>query len=388
MQRAGWFHAALCAVALSVSTFVDAQTVPSAPLALDLLEEVQQIQVTVPATTGGEATGPLTLTSYRPAGAGPFPLVVMNHGRANAERRALPSRQRYEPLARYLVSKGFAVFVPTRLGYGATYGQFDPENAGRCNALQVEAMSLAASEQVLATWAYARTLPWVDATRWLAMGQSVGGLATVAVAWRQPPGLAGAINFAGGTGGNPELRPGDPCSPKATEDLWRRKAAEARVPMLWLYWENDRYWGAEWPQRWANAWREGGAELDFHQLPAVGADGHSGLSLDMDHWVPLVEAYLARLGFTHSGVIERPRASSFAALDDVDKLPASRGGKLAYESRFLAARPPRAFAVGPGGVSGWATGDWAMGRALGFCQSTRGVTCKLYAVDDEVVWAP
>lgn len=383
-MRMGLIAAALCAVSMHVSA---QQAVPPPP-ALDLHEEVQQITVTVPATSGHEVSGPLTLTSYRPAGAGPFPLVVMSHGRAVAERRAQQGRQRFEPLARYLVSKGFVVLVPTRLGYGETYGQFDPENAGRCNALQIEAMSLAASEQVLATVAHARTLPWVDATRWVAMGQSVGGLATLAVAWRQPAGLVAAINFAGGTGGNPELRPGDPCSPQAMAELLQRKAADVRVPMVWLYWTNDRYWGAEWPQRWANAWREGGATLEFQQLPAVGADGHAGLSLDMDHWVPIVEAYLARIGFTRPGTIDRPAASDFATLDDVDKLPASRGGRLAYQTRFLAAQPPRAFAVGPGGASGWATGDWAMGRALGFCQSTRGITCKLYAVDDDVVWAP
>jgi hypothetical protein len=29
----------------------------------------------------------------------------------------------------------------------------------------------------------------------------------------------------------------------------------------------------------------------------------------MDHWVPLVEAYLARAGFGQSGLIARPPAS-------------------------------------------------------------------------------
>jgi hypothetical protein len=27
-----------------------------------------------------------------------------------------------------------------------------------------------------------------------------------------------------------------------------------------------------------------------------------------------------------------------------------------------------------------------LGRALGFCQAIRGLPCKLYAVDDDVVW--
>ena len=393
-MRLRFLLAALC----GVNTWVSAQTPPAvtavaaataaAPLARDLREDVQQLTVTVKNMAGTDVTGAMTLTTYRPAGEGPFPLVVMNHGRAVAERRAQQGRQRYEPLARYLVSKGFAVMVPTRLGYGDTYGHFDPEAAGRCASLQIDSMSQATSDQVLAAVAHARTLPWVDATRWVVMGQSVGGLAAVAVAWRNPPGLVAAINLAGGAGGNPESRPGDPCSPQVTEALWRRKAADASVPMLWLYWANDRYWGAEWPQRWARAWQDGGGRVEFHQLPAIGADGHSGMSLDMDRWVPIVEAYLARAGFAQSGVVARPAATDFAALDDIDKLPAGRNARISYQTRFLAAKPPRAFALGSDGNFGWATGDWAAGRALGFCQSARGLACKLYALDDTVVWAP
>jgi dienelactone hydrolase len=125
-------------------------------------------------------------------------------------------------------------------------------------------MARVTAEQVLAAVAHARTLPWVDATRWVAMGASVGGLATLSAAARRPQGLVAAINFVGGAGGNPEQRPGDPCSPQALEGLWREQAAQANVPMLWLYWANDRYWGAQWPQRWARAWREGGGSVEFH----------------------------------------------------------------------------------------------------------------------------
>ena len=30
--------------------------------------------------------------------------------------------------------------------------------------------------------------------------------------------------------------------------------------------------------------------------------------------------------------------------------------------------------------------DYAAGQALGYCQHNNGATCKLYAVDDQVVW--
>lgn len=380
-----WFAAAL---ALASAAGV-AQTVPNAePSALDLREEIQRLPVTVKDMYGREETRSIPLTIFRPPGDGPFPLLVMSHGRAVTDRRAQQGRQRFEPLARYLVSKGFTVFVPTRVGYGDTYGDFDPENTGNCDQTRPQAAAQAASDQVLATLQYAKALPWVDTTRWVTMGVSVGGLTTLAVVSRHPPGLVAAVNFAGGIGGNPETRAGNPCSPTVLSRLWEGQAAGAKVPMLWIYWANDRYWGADWPQRWAQAWRDGGGQLDFQQLPAAGRDGHDGMALDMDHWVPLVEAYLAQAGFEQSGVVQRPAATDFAKVDEIDKVPASAQRREAFYKRFLAARPPRAFAVGPSGGVGVASGDWAMGRALGFCQAARGERCKLYAVDDDVVWVP
>jgi dienelactone hydrolase len=372
-----------------VAACAAAQTVPPAePMARDLHEDLQRLTVTVKDLYGREETRQIPLTTFRPAGDGPFPLVVMNHGRAVTDKRALQGRQRFEPLARYLVSKGFAVFVPTRVGYGDSYGDFDPDNTGNCESLRPQAAAQAASDQVLATVAYAKTLPWVDATRWVVMGQSVGGFTTMAVAARHPPGLVAAVNFAGGAGGNPDTRPGNPCSPTALARLWQDQAAGAQVGMLWLYWSNDRYWGADWPRRWAQAWRDGGGQLDFQQLPSAGKDGHQGMNIDMDHWVPLVEAYLAKAGFTQPGLVARPPASGFAQVDEADKVPTTAVGRDNFYRRFLAAPKPRAFAVGAGGAVGFATGDWAPGRALGYCQARRGDPCKLYAVDDDVVWVP
>lgn len=377
------------ALLLAWAGLAAAQAIPAAePLALDLREDVQRLPVTVKDLYGREETRQIPLTIFRPAGDGPFPLVVMNHGRAVTDRRALQGRQRYETLARYLVSKGFVVMLPTRVGYGDTYGDFDPENTGGCDQMRPHAAAKAASDQVLATVRHAKTLPWVDVSRWVVMGQSAGGFTALAVAARNPPGLVAAINFAGGTGGNPETRTGNPCSPTVLARLWQGQAATAKAPMLWIYWHNDRYWGADWPRRWAEAWTDGGGLLDFHQLPAAGSDGHTGLSIDMERWVPLVEAHLAKVGFTQSGLVPRPPPSGYAQIDDTDKVPLPPAVRESFYPRFLAAKPPRALAIGPGGAVGYASGDWAPGKALGHCQAPRGRQCKLYAVDDDVVWTP
>ena len=358
------------------------------PLALDLREEIQRIPVTVKNLYGREETRNIPLTIYRPANDGPHPLVVFSHGRATTDQRAQQGRQRFEAQARYLVNKGFVVVVPTRVGYGENYGDFDPEESGKCDAPRVAPMAQAASDQVLAAVAHARTLPYVDASRWVAMGVSVGGFTTLAVAARKPPGLVAAVNFAGGMGGDAVRRPGAPCRPDSLARHFAEQGGQTSLPTLWLYWENDRYWGAEHPKTWVQAWQEGGGKAQFHHLPAVGADGHSGVGSDLNTWVPLVESYLAQAGFTRSGLVPRPPASAFARIDDVDKVPTTPTNRDTLYKRFLAAKAPRAFAVGPGGAAGFSSGDWALGRALGFCQSRRGVVCKLYAVDDGVVWVP
>lgn len=385
MRLRGWIVAAL-ALAWAASALAQGAPADEPVLAQDLHEQVLRLPVTVKDSFGRQETRPIALTVFKPAGDGPFPLVIMSHGRATTERRAQQARQRFEPLSRYLVSMGFVVLVPTRVGYGDTYGDFDPEDHGGCNVMRVEPVATAASDQVIAALSFARTLPYVDASRWVAMGQSVGGLTTVAVAWRNPPGLVGAINFAGGSGGDPERRPGQPCMPAQIERLWRANASAVQVPMLWLYWDNDKYWGADVPKRWHQAFTEGGGKAELHTLPAAGNDGHNGVNIDMNHWVPIVETYLARIGFSHSGVIARPPATNHTRLDDVAKVPTSQNNRDGAYKRFLDAKLPRAFAIGPKGAAGWATGDWAMGRALGFCQRRSGDRCKLYAVDDDVVW--
>jgi dienelactone hydrolase len=352
-------------------------------LAKDLREEVLRTQATVKDMFGRQETMALPITVYRPPGDGPYPLVVFNHGRAVEAKRAAQGRYRPEAAARYLVAKGFVVLVPNRIGYWETYGSFDPEFSG-CKT--IEPMSIAASDQVLATVEFAKTLPYVDASRWLVAGQSVGGLTTVATVGRAPAGLLGGINFSGGAGGNPDLNPGRPCNPAATTKYWGEIAKNAKSPMLWLYWANDKYWGPDIPKTWHRAWVEGGGRAELAAFGPSWEDGHSGLTRDMDHWLPVVDAFLSQLGFDQPAIVRSPAASGFAAVDATAAVPVGTSGKAAY-AKFLEMALPRAFAVSSKGGYGLASGDYAAGRALGNCQRY-GNPCALYAVDGDVVWKP
>jgi dienelactone hydrolase len=353
------------------------------PLAVDLQERIERVTVTVKDRQGREQTQAIPVTVYRPPGAGPFPLVVFNHGRA--VDRSTQGRSRPEHLARYLVQKGLVVMAPTRLGYGDTHGAFDPEDSGPCERKELAPAAQAAADQVLATVAHARQhLPFVDAGRWVVMGTSMGGNATLATVRRQPRGLLGGVNFGAGSGANPALRPGQPCSPERFGQQWSGAAVLAQAPTLWLYWHNDLYNGAEWPARWREAWVQGGGQAEFHALSAVGSDGHGGVFIDMNRWVPLMEPFLARLGVGSAHAPVRHRPAPDADLSQPDRLPANDALRQAYAQRFLTAALPRAFAVGDRGAFGVFSGDWAEGRALGLCQRS-GQTCRLYAVDHDVV---
>jgi hypothetical protein len=67
------------------------------------------------------------------------------------------------------------------------------------------------------------------------------------------------INFAGGAGGNPEKSPGQSCEPQALTALYGDFGRHTVLPNLWLYAENDQYWGPDEPVAWHQAFAAGGS---------------------------------------------------------------------------------------------------------------------------------
>ena len=85
-----------------------AQAPAELPVAKDLHEVVHRIPVSVQDLYGRREQRQIPVTVFKPAGDGPFPMVVLNHGRATSrEKMAQPTRFRYEQQARYFVCKGF-----------------------------------------------------------------------------------------------------------------------------------------------------------------------------------------------------------------------------------------------------------------------------------------
>jgi hypothetical protein len=82
-----------------------------------------------------------------------------------------------------------------------------------------------------------------------------------------------------------------------------------------------------------------------------------------------------------------PAATRFAAIDDVTAVPfLSENGRKAY-SEYLSKMTPRAFALSPSGAWCWAEeGEDPDARALATCSAKSDKPCKLYSVDQRVVW--
>jgi dipeptidyl aminopeptidase/acylaminoacyl peptidase len=121
---------------------------------------------------------------YRPAGGGPFPVVVMIHGGPEAQLRPI-----FSPLAQYFVTNGFAVAAPNvrgSTGYGKRYEHLDDVRR-RLDSVH----DLAA----LHDWLGA--VDRVDAGRAILYGGSYGGYMVLAGLAFQPERWAAGIETVG-----------------------------------------------------------------------------------------------------------------------------------------------------------------------------------------------
>lgn len=261
-----------------------------------LVEEIIELPVTAQTVYGQTVSQNIAVTIWRDDARDKAPFLVLNHGRpATADRIASMARQRYSANSKYFVERGFVVLIPTRLGYG--HAGSDVEYAGPCRDRTYTGVFRTAAEQTLSVLRHAKTLPYVDSTRGILVGQSVGGAVTLALASLNVEGVAAAVNFAGGAGGNPEASPERPCRPELLEKTFSDYARTAKVPTLWLYSENDRYWGPHLPKKWFDAFVAGGGRAKFVQLPAFKADGHPSFTANAAAWKPAFEEFLRSAGF-------------------------------------------------------------------------------------------
>lgn len=240
------------------------------------------------------------------------PLVVINHGTSDLTREsvALPV---YYWLSRWFVERGYVVLLPQRRGHGATGGPL-AESIGSCADPDHYRSGLIAADDIAATIRYMAKQPFIDANDVILVGISTGGWASLALAAKAPSLARAVINVAGGRGGHAGGQLNAVCGASRLVSAARTYGTTARVPTLWLYSENDSYFGPELAQTMANAWTGGGGKADLEILPPYRDDGHkiaddrAGWNL----WGPIIERFL-------NTTVEAPQtASATASVSDVE----------------------------------------------------------------------
>ena len=338
---------------------------------------------------GGLFSFELETTVFKPPGVGPFPVVIINHGKS-AGNPKFQSRARNVWAAREFVMRGFMVLLPNRQGFSKSTGTYI---GGGCN---VESNGRVQAEDVVATVEYVKTLPDADSQRILVVGQSHGGLTTMAFGALNVPGVKGLVNFAGG------LRQ-DQC-PGWENNLARTLGAygkETQLPSLWFYGDNDSYWPTWLYKEMHQKYTDAGGKARLVAFGNFGSDAHSmfGARAGLSIWLPEVDKFLLEIGLPHQKLhvinlltheAAPPANTEFAKREDEKALPFVKDNGRAGYLKYLEGDAPKAFALSPNGAWSYFLGrSDAMKAALKRCnENAKDTSCKLYAVDEEVVWQP
>jgi len=275
----------LLALALQLSTAAHAQTgSPATPLAPQIVEV---------------RSGDLRLKAYfwKPAGPGPFPAVLFNHGSGADDPQRTAGRtmaQAASDLAPLFLKHGYAFFYLCRRGQGlsADQGQFsedllkqaETKGADARKQLHYQLLTGSQLDDALAGLTFLRVAPNVDPNRIAIVGHSFGGMLTLLSGDHEST-IRAEVAFAAGAN-----------SWRASQELRDHILAavgKTVAPIMLVYAENDFD---------TTPGKDIAAELDrlhkSHLLkiyPAIGKtseDGHSLIYLGIPEWEPDVFQFL------------------------------------------------------------------------------------------------
>jgi dienelactone hydrolase len=327
----------------------------------------------------------LQVTVFQPKGQGPFPVVLLNHGKATGNNH-LQGRNRPIPAVREFLKRGYAVVAPMRQGFAGSGGAAVGDG---CN---IEGNGQAQAEDIVAIVRWLGTQPWADTSRMVMTGQSHGGLTTMAYSQAPDPGFKLFVNFAGGlkyiTGCQWEL---------ALRDAFQSYGKKSKLPSIWFYGENDSYFPPPVIAPAFKAFVDAGGNGEMVAYGPFGVDAHAMFgSVDgLDIWLDKVLLKMKEVGLPVDVVLPQygrvdgaPAATGYADVADIAALKAANAGSENAYRNFLKKPLPRAFAIAPkAGKQNYSWGgDNPMARALELCGKANNEACILYAVDDVVAW--
>jgi invasion protein IalB len=152
------------------------------------------------------------------------------------------------------------------------------------------------------------------------VGQSGGGWGSIALASLNPSSVQAIITFAAGRGGRVDGKPNNNCAPDKLVAATGEFGRTARVPMLWIYAENDTYFGPELTKRMHEAFVAAGGNAEYRMLPPFGSDGHFLIDSPdaVPIWSPLVSQFLEKHSATSNA---QQQVSSGSSADELQAKP-------------------------------------------------------------------
>lgn len=248
---------------------------------------------------------PLPMFAYlvRPVGDGPFPLVIMNHGVSlePADRSFFPLVE-FRDAAKWFAKRGYVVVAPVGSGYGASaidipeHGIYAPffSKVGKCSNPNFRAPGMAVAQVDLWIIDYLTTEKLIFPKDVVVVGQSAGGWASIALSSLNPSSVRAIITFAAGRGGRVGGKPNNNCAPDKLVETAAEFGHTARIPMLWIYTENDTFFGPALSKRMYEAFTAAGGKGEYRLLPPFGNEGHFFIDSPdaIPIWAPLVTKFL------------------------------------------------------------------------------------------------
>lgn len=309
-----------------------------------------------------------------PSGSGPFPLAVITHG-SPSDTSVAPKN--FIAQATEFARRGYLSAIVIRRGYGNSEGDW-VEGIDSCNTPNYEKAIGETAKDLNAAVVALKKKPKIDGKRILLIGKSTGGVGAVALAANNSSGVNAVINFAGGHGSRIDA---EVCSRSRLLKAFKSFGKLARIPMLWVYAENDGHFNPALALDFHKEFTSSGGQAKLVQTGPFAEEGHNLFSKEgIEIWRPLVDDFLRQTGLPTWAV--PPEIVKVEAVAPPKGLP--EYGLLQW-NRYLNKPNHKAFAKSKYGEDfAWRSGSSsikeAKKRALSACKR-RATDCEIVSVN-------
>jgi dienelactone hydrolase len=374
MKNPGRFATAFV---LALTVIVAAEPGRTGEIRLDALN----IPITV-SGPGGSHSVELEAIVVRPDDGLAHPLAVLNHGSPrNPDDRSRMTPYSWWAQAVAFARRGWVAVAFMRRGYGHSQGEW-AENYGPCSNPDYATAGRAGASDIAAIAKFMTAQSYVSKGKWISVGHSAGGFATVALTADPPHDLAAAIGFAPGRG---STAPDTVCGESQLSSAFAQYGKTSRVPLLWVAAENDHFFGPRLVPLLSGAFSRAGGNVTLVKAPAFGSDGHQLFTTvgGIPIWSPIVDRFLASNNLVlrdHLIEVAIPNVAAPAGL--------GTSGIEAFKA-YLESGPNKAFAIASNSRFGWVTGrrtiEEARADALGYCLSGKSAKCWIVNLNNKPV---